>query len=433
MAAGCNERESDRPGALSAAHGRERPQGCSKKNYRLGTHRSAHPSATLARVRPHLRAMGITRIANVTGLDRIGLPVVTACRPNARSVAVSQGKGLELDAAKASAVMESIETHHAENINAPLRFGSVEELAPHIPLAHVAGLARSQADLFDPRRRILWVAGRNWFDDTPLWLPLETVSADYTLPLPPGSGCFAANTNGLASGNTRMEAVCHGLSELVERDAVTLWKLQGEGPRRRTAIDNASIDDPLCRSVLERFSDAGVDVKVWEASSDLGIPVFCVLAYGGDDDWADPEFGAGCHPARQVALLRALTEAAQARVTFIAGSRDDLGSALYEAAARRRRRAYCRSLAITHNSEREFAEVPTLDSETIEMDVDWMATRVRSAGVEQIIVVDLTRAEFDIPVVRVVAPGLEGPQGHEQGDFVPGRRALAVMPFGQGL
>lgn len=430
MALGGNESEAGRSGALSAAAGQGHQKECAK-NYRLGTHRTVHPSETLARAQPHLRAMGITRIANVTGLDRIGLPVVTVCRPNARSLAVSQGKGVELDAAKASAVMESIESHHAEHILAPLRSGSVEELAPHIPLADLSGLPRSQAGLFDPRKRMLWVAGRNWLDNATLWLPLETVSADYTLPLPPGSGCFAANTNGLASGNTLVEAVCHGLSELVERDAVTLWKLQGEGPRRTTAVNNDSIDDPLCRYVLARFATAGVDVKVWEVTSDIGIAAFCALAYGGDDDWADPEFGAGCHPAREVALLRALTEAAQARVTFIAGSRDDLGAALYQPAARRQRQAYCRSQAATHAGERDFAQAPTLDSETIEMDMDWMASRLRSAGVEQVIVVDLTHEAFGIPVVRVVAPGLEGPHGHEQGDFVPGRRARAVIPFGR--
>ncbi len=400
------------------------------KTYRLGTHRTVHPALTLERVKPHLRAMGITRVANVTGLDRVGLPVVTACRPNARSLAVSQGKGLELDAAKASAVMESVEIHHAEHIALPLRFGSVSELASSIPLVDVTKLARSQADAFDESARMLWVEGRSLSDDAPLWLPLETVSADYTLPAPPGSGCFAANTNGLASGNTFAEAVCHALCEVVERDAATLWKLQSEEPRRATGIDPDTISEPHCREVLERFARAGVTVNVWEITSDVGIAAFCALAHGSDEDWADPEFGAGCHPDREVALLRALTEAAQARVTFIAGSRDDLGSALYRPAARRRRVAYCRSLAAAHTPERRFDEAPSLDTDTMQADLDWMISRLRAVDVDQVIVVDLTQDGFDIPVARVVVPGLEGPHGHEQGDYVPGPRARAVMPFG---
>jgi len=57
--------------------------------------------------------MGITRLGNITGLDRIGIPVAVAVRPNSRSVSVSQGKGLELAQAMASALMEACEGFHA--------------------------------------------------------------------------------------------------------------------------------------------------------------------------------------------------------------------------------------------------------------------------------------------------------------------------------
>ena len=60
--------------------------------------------------------MGITRLANITGLDRIGIPVAIAVRPNSRSVSVSQGKGYDLPQAMASALMEACEGFHAEEI-----------------------------------------------------------------------------------------------------------------------------------------------------------------------------------------------------------------------------------------------------------------------------------------------------------------------------
>src|SRR6202020_1763686 len=91
------------------------------KQHRDGTHRLVSPETTLARVRPLRPVMGITRIANITGLDCIGIPVTMVCRPNARSLAVSQGKGLDLTAAKVSGVMESIEGYHAEHITLPLK------------------------------------------------------------------------------------------------------------------------------------------------------------------------------------------------------------------------------------------------------------------------------------------------------------------------
>jgi ribosomal protein S12 methylthiotransferase accessory factor YcaO len=102
----------------------QKPPGTGFKAYRRGTHRTVDPATTLARMQPHLASMGITRIANVTGLDRIGVPVVMVSRPNSRSLAVSQGKGLTLEAAKASGVMEAIELYHAERIELPLKLGS---------------------------------------------------------------------------------------------------------------------------------------------------------------------------------------------------------------------------------------------------------------------------------------------------------------------
>src|SRR5918995_3479572 len=99
------------------------------KGHRRGTHRLVAPGATVERVAPLRARMGITRVANVTGLDRIGIPVVMVCRPNSRSIAVSQGKGLDLDAAKASGVMEAIELYHAERVELPLKLGSSRDLA----------------------------------------------------------------------------------------------------------------------------------------------------------------------------------------------------------------------------------------------------------------------------------------------------------------
>src|SRR4051795_11994988 len=65
------------------------------KEFRRGAHRAVPPAETLARVRPLMARMGITRLGNITGLDRIGIPVAVAVRPNSRSVSVSQGKGLD--------------------------------------------------------------------------------------------------------------------------------------------------------------------------------------------------------------------------------------------------------------------------------------------------------------------------------------------------
>lgn len=397
------------------------------KSYRLGTHRLVAPSVTLARVRPLMPVMGITRIANVTGLDRIGLPVVMVCRPNSRSIAVSQGKGLDLDAAKVSGVMEAVETYHGETIHLPLKLGSYEELRYTHSMIDVSGLPSPANSRYHDQRQMLWIEGVDLVTETSLWLPYETVQTNYTLPLPAGSGCFVANTNGLASGNHLFEAISHGICEVIERDAVTLWKLRSETQRRATAINLDTVDDEPCRSVLRRLEAADIDVKVWDTTSDVAVACFQCLIVGRKDRYADPEFGSGCHPAREVALLRALTEAAQARTTYISGARDDFLPHLYEPATRARRLRDCRALLEAHPPVRDFKDVPSWYSETFAEDIAEQLTRLRSAGIRQVAVVNLTKPAFRLPVVRVVIPGLEAALEEDKGDYLPGPRAMRML------
>ncbi len=396
------------------------------KRYRRGTDRILPPEATLARVRPLLPVMGITRIANVTGLDRIGIPVVMVSRPNARSISVSQGKGLELAAAKASGVMEAIETYHAETITLPLKYASFGELCYNHRMVDIAGLPFCAGSRWRDDLAMLWIEGGELSSGEPVWLPYELVSTNYTLPLPPGSGCFTANTNGLASGNSLGEAICHGLCELIERDATTLWRVQGAAARRARAIDPATIEDVDCRNLLDRFERANVAVRIWNVTTDIEVACFQCLIMGSHAQDADPEFGAGCHPRREVALCRALTEAAQARTTYIVGARDDLASALYEDEVRARRAEEARELFEEPPPVGDFAATPSWDADTVEDDVEEILRRLQRVGLHQAAFVELTKPAFRLPVARVVVPGLEGAY-HEVGDYFAGPRALAVL------
>jgi ribosomal protein S12 methylthiotransferase accessory factor len=397
-----------------------------EKAYRAGTHRTVPPHETLARVMPMLPEMGITRIANITGLDLIGIPVVMVCRPNSRSVAVAQGKGLDLVAAKVSGVMEAIETFHAERVTLPLRIARYADLRGSEPVADVHRLPLSVSSRFSDQLPIPWVAGHDLMGGGEVWLPYECVHTDYTLPLPQGSLCFAANTNGLASGNTALEAISHGLAEVIERDAVTLWKRRGGASRSSAILDLDTVDDAGCRALLDRFSSAGIDVMVWDATSDVGIATFYCLLVGRQAAFADPEFGSGCHPSRAVALSRALTEAAQARTTYIAGSRDDFLPKLYDRAAREQRLRNCRELLAASAPARAFHDVPTFEADEVSADVDWMLRGLAGAGIAQALAVDLTTPRYGLPVMRVVVPGLEGPDKGPDSDYVPGARARAV-------
>jgi ribosomal protein S12 methylthiotransferase accessory factor len=372
--------------------------------------------------------MGITRIANVTGLDSIGIPVVTVCRPNARSVSVAQGKGLTLAAAKASGLMESVESYHAEHAHLPLIRASHNEVRFNRRVVDVATLPRSSASSFHDNLQILWVEGLNLVDGEPLWLPFELVHTNFTLPLPSGSGSFVMSSNGLASGNHVLEAISHGLCEVVERDCTTLWHCSSEESKQRTRLDLSTVDDPGCLEILAKYEAASVVVAAWETTSDVGIPSFLCTIVERSPDRLRPlpaMNGMGCHPAREVALLRALTEAAQGRMTMITGSRDDLRRTTYaetqdlEFLRRMEQRIQASGPA------RRFSDVPTWDGATFEEDIQWELERLRAVGIEQVAVVDLTKRELGIAVVRVVIPGLESI--HDIPGYAPGPRARRLL------
>src|SRR5438067_4400964 len=151
------------------------------KHFHSGTHRTIAPEETLRKIRPLTPVMGITRIANVTGLDCIGIPVVMVCRPNSRSIAVSQGKGTTLIAAKVSGLMESIEGYHAEHITLPLKLASYEELCYTHPVVDVRQLPRPADTVFHPNTPLLWIEGFDLVENGNMWLPYELVHLNYTI------------------------------------------------------------------------------------------------------------------------------------------------------------------------------------------------------------------------------------------------------------
>ena len=394
------------------------------KTYRRGTHRTSAPDDTIARLRPLMTAFGITRVANLTGLDRTGIPVVMVCRPNARSSAVFHGKGIDMATAKASGLMEAIETWHAEHMQPPLRFGSVADLRPTYPLADVDGLPRVPSNRFHINLPMLWVDGHDLLGGDRVWLPFETVHFNSTIWGPPGSGCFAANTNGLASGNHFLEAVSHALCEVIERDATSLWHQSHPAIQDDARLDTATVTDGACRAVLDRLDEAGLETAVWDITTDVGVPAFQCLVMDRTGEIGHIGPGAGCHPTREIALLRALTEAVQVRTTYIVGSREDIEHTDYRQATLDVRNCRARELLRPVNRMRDFACVGRFEFETFQSEVAWILDRLSAAGIRQAIAVDLTRHEFGVPVVRVVVPGLEGSDHHPA--YVPGARAHAI-------
>lgn len=392
------------------------------KRFRHGTERSRSPAETLAAFAEARHAVGITRLANVTGLDRVGIPVFMAVRPNARSLSVSQGKGLDVDAARASAMMEAIELWHAERIVLPLRHDSYRALQlegavvdlEHVPLRPRATLRHDVA--------YEWIAGEDLLTAAPTWVPFESVSMN-TVIASDRYRTFAGGTNGLASGNHLLEATVHAVLELIERDAVTLFHLQPEAARIGRRIAPDSIVEPACAALLAKLASAELETALWEVTSDLGVPAFLAAIADPDDRAAGIYRGYGAHLNATIALGRAITEAAQSRLTMIAGSRDDNLPGVYVAAR------YADQVAEQHRyyfaapASSPFAEFD-LGTASFELDLEVLLARLRAAGIEQVVAVPLTQQAIGVPVVKVMAAGLE--PYLFAADYRPGARARKI-------
>lgn len=234
-------------------------------------------------VRRRLPDFGITRVADVTGLDWIGIPVWVAIRPLSKNLTVSQGKGLDHAAARASAIFESIELSVAEKV-----------------------LERGDEPL----------TGRDLSTGTPVLVRRGHAAVNFArASTEPGEPPFN-HSNGLASARSTDTAILQALLELAEREI------------RAEAHHNPALYTSLTRletwSVFQQFPSllsADVQVHLWSLTSRWDVP--CVVARLWSEDFPMACLGAGAHVDPEVAAVRAITEAAQSRLTAISGGRDD--------------------------------------------------------------------------------------------------------------
>ena len=313
--------------------------------------------------------------------------------------------------------MEAIESWHAEQILLPQRKARYSDLHRQEHVVNVDALPRVTGGHFDPNANAVWIQGVDLNADRPCWVPFEMVDTDYTHS---GPRAFPRTTNGLASGNTVTEATCHAICELIERDATTLWHHRPAQDR----LDPSSIEDTRCLKAMQLVTDAGLELGVWDTTSDIGIASFRCMICEPDGRAGHIGVGDGCHPDRNIALLRAITEAAQTRLTYISGARDDLDPSEFTDTAQRERASYVQGLISQTRPARAFTDCPTATTTSFEDDLDLLLRKLEDRGMTQVVMLDLSRPAYDIAVVRAVIPGLEAP--HDDPDYVAGPRAISV-------
>ncbi|NET57934.1 MAG: TOMM precursor leader peptide-binding protein [Symploca sp. SIO2E6] len=261
---------------------------------------------------------------------------------------------------------------------------------------------------FDPEQAIDWTPVWSLTEKRSKWLPTAYCYHGYPVTKP--AYCWA-DTNGTSAGNAIEEAIFQGMMELVERDAVAIWWYNR---LRMPGVDLDSFAHPYIRHLQEYFDHLERDVWVLDVSHDLGIPVFVALSRRRNAPAEDILFGAGAHLDPQIAILRSLTEVNQSlpavsvydgNCTVYPPIQTDSDRAVLSwwTTATIANQPYL--LPHPHHPQKQARDYPQLWSEDILEDIQWCQQQIERAGLE-LLVLDQTRPDIDLNVVKVIIPGL---------------------------
>jgi ribosomal protein S12 methylthiotransferase accessory factor len=285
-------------------------------------------------------------------------------------------------------------------------------------------LPLARAAHFTARQPVSWTLGWDLVGQRQVAVPTAIVRLDKARTRDKSPMPFQTGSNGLSAGNNLLEALTGGLLECVERDAVSCHRVAWErGGPPIPRVDLATVEHPAVRELLDRFEHAGVGVVLYDCTLDTDIPVYMAYLYDKVLRHIGIYRGYGAHLDPGIAMVRALTEAVQARLIFVSGSRDDFFRHEYLRLKQGDDAEAIRSMervpATVDARQRRSAATPSFEG-----DLQIIIERLRAVGIEQIIAFDLTLPGFDAAAVRVVVPALEG---YMFDYYAPGRRALRFL------
>lgn len=379
------------------------------KTYFQGTHRVRSPHDTLAKISPRITEFGITRIANVTGLDVLEIPVYTAIRPLGHTLSVTQGKGIRLIDAQVSATMEAIELWHIENAvpDAAVESTSAAELG--VPY-RISDIAASSGGIGTDRMPLNWIIASSVSYDDTTFVPRDAVHMDWRISKRWTPRVVSSSSNGLASGNTRNEACTHALLEIIERDCTTA--LSNLPVADRSYVDPSTVTDEDCQRLIDKLERAGSWFELVVAPSRW--PVWCFACYLWLPDMPVLAVGSGAHTEPGIALSRAITEAAQSRLTTIVGTRDDITAAAYRKPCGTAPVApsKCGKSALSWQRLLDMHTTHHFDNDASE--AAWLEHQITAISGMRPLVVDLA-VESEFSVVKILCPGLKFHTRHQIG------------------
>lgn len=349
-----------------------------------------------ASLEPYLVDYGITRVAHLTGFDQVGLPVHMAVKPQGLSLSSGSGKGSVANASWVSAVMEAAEQTVWESLDDKHEVASESMMRTMgVPVVDASRLPLLRGASYHPDLPISWTPGWDLVHGEEVYVPGNIVQLRA-----PASGAlfpFVTGSNGLASGAHVLEAALSGLQESIERDGLTL----NSQVRAVPLVSAGTLLAEVAPSVAERIEQSGLRLEVRDCTTEIGVPI--IVAYLHDDDGPTGTFkGAGAGPSTAIALVRAVTEAAQARCLIVAGARDDIFESTRSAGTGSIARPTTPAPPTQLTTRVDIRPSSVLDT------LQWMVECLVEHGFDRIVVVRHTLPGDPVQVVRVLVPGLEG-------------------------
>lgn len=356
---------------------------------------------------------GVTRVTDTTWLDKIGIPVFASIRPNAKlgSLCVNAGKGIRAIDAKVGAYMEAIEFACCEqSINntldeALLSPSEIEE-SNGFDFTFMDLCPRFSVKIID--KPIPCVKGTNIITNQQVFLPSELVFHPFANES--SQQIFGSTSNGLASGNSELEAIVHGICEVFERDTQSFNYIKDRS--KLVKLDECS---PKIRSLVSKVENANLKLATRYTSNDFDMPYF--QAFIMEEVESAPlsvAIGTGCHIDKEIAIIRAITEAAQSRLSHIHGGRDDIidrvkyfekvGTEIKDRSIRQ-----VRYKAESDENGINFSDISSnkCEFEDLEDALSFLIEAATSAGFRSIVKFNLSPIDEELQVVKLVIPKAE--------------------------
>jgi YcaO-like protein with predicted kinase domain len=350
------------------------------------------------------KRIGISRLADVTGLDAIGMPVVAAIRPQSRNTCVCFGKGKTYEDACISAIMESAELYYTEKAPSDLPLIAFRDLPPGTALHpnHFREVSNDRDLGIVP---LQWIEARNLTNGHCSLVPWQALSMDKTALAMIQSADFQTSPTGLAAGLEQNLVVLHGLYEVIERDSHQKWNAGPDSLRRRSLVSVQIIKDQGCNDLIEKLQNIDLEVFIWNLTGKTGIPCFMVeiTDFKNAANTAYVQ-GVAADLSAIRAIYRALAEAIQIRLTYISGAREDLDWSDYGPRYDeivQNRMAMQESFSATEVTLNDAKSNLNKDEAILEV-----LERLKLNGYDDAYVVDLTSKDDPLHVVKVFVPGM---------------------------